>query len=196
VLRAGPLTARDKEGRTPKNTVALGHLRALAFNNAWANRRLLNACLALSDDAFAAPRTGFFPSLRGTLNHNLVVDRFYVAAMEGAALGPEAFANVEPCATPSELMTAQTDVDRRLIAVAPDDNPRRVVLVRRDGFIQKERLDRLLLHLFEHQIHHRGQAHGMLSATNSSAGTKPLLRAAEFAALGFTEADVWDDPDA
>jgi uncharacterized damage-inducible protein DinB len=33
-------------------------------------------------------RTGFFPSLRATLNHILIVDLFYVDAMEGGTLGP------------------------------------------------------------------------------------------------------------
>ena len=61
--------------------------------------------------------------------------------------------------------------------------------------------DRLLLHLFQHQIHHRGQAHAMLSDTSVrppqldeffSVGEAPL-RAAEFAELGFTEQAIWRD---
>jgi uncharacterized damage-inducible protein DinB len=65
--------------------------------------------------------------------------------------------------------------------------------------VQTERRDRLLLHLFQHQIHHRGQAHAMLSGTSVkppqldefySAAEAPL-RADEFAALGWTEATVW-----
>ena len=57
----------------------------------------------------------------------------------------------------------------------------------------------LLLHLFQHQVHHRGQAHAMLSATRVappqldeffSIGEAPL-REAEFAALGWTEATIW-----
>jgi uncharacterized damage-inducible protein DinB len=60
-------------------------------------------------------------------------------------------------------------------------------------------MDRLLLHVFQHQIHHRGQAHAMLSSTSVfppqldeffSAAEAPL-RAAEFAALGWTEATIW-----
>ncbi|MBC7037382.1 damage-inducible protein DinB, partial [Salmonella enterica subsp. enterica serovar Enteritidis] len=41
--------------------------RAFAYNNAWANHRLLTACGELSADDFAAARTGFFPSLQKTL---------------------------------------------------------------------------------------------------------------------------------
>ena len=57
-------------------------LRAMACNNAWANHRLLRACALLTNEEFAAPRTGFFPSLRATLNHILTVDWFYVDAIE------------------------------------------------------------------------------------------------------------------
>lgn len=179
--------------------------RAMAYNNAWANHRLLNACAGLSDAAFAAPRTGFFPSLRATLNHILVVDRFYVDAMEGGTLGPAAWADEEPCKTVAALRAAQADVDRRLIAVTEAAGAAgfaRIVEVHRGDHVQRERLDRLLLHLFEHQIHHRGQAHAMLSATEVappqldeffSAGEAPL-RATDFAELGWTEERVWGRP--
>ena len=91
--------------------------RAMAYNNGWANHRLLAACVGLSQADFVAPRTGFFPSLRATLNHILIIDRFYVDAMEGGTLGPAAFADPEPCETAIILRNAQSEVDRRLIAV-------------------------------------------------------------------------------
>ena len=176
--------------------------RAMAYNNGWANHRLLTACARLSQADFVAPRTGFFPSLRATLNHILIIDRFYVDAMEGGTLGPAAWADREPCATAIMLRNAQSEVDRRLIAVVEQlDNKdlNRVVDIHREDRIQRERIDRLLLHLFQHQVHHRGQAHAMLSATKIrppqldeffSAGEAPL-RAAEFAELGWSEDTVW-----
>ena len=91
--------------------------RAMAYNNGWANHRLLAACIRLPQADFVAPRTGFFPSLRATLNHILIIDRFYVDAMEGGTLGPAAWADPEPCQTAIMLRTAQREVDRRLIAV-------------------------------------------------------------------------------
>src|SRR6476660_4906751 len=81
--------------------------RAMAYNNGWANHRLLTACMALSQDEFVAPRTGFFPSLRATLNHILIIDNFYVDAMEGGTLGPAAWADPEPYATMDVLRPAQ-----------------------------------------------------------------------------------------
>lgn len=179
--------------------------KSMAYNNAWANHRLLAACERLSQDEFDAHRTGFFPSLRATLNHILVVDLFYVDAMEGGTLGPAAWVDPEPCTTAAKLRAAQVTVDRRLIAVVEALNAtglERIVSVHRETRIQHERMDRLLLHLFQHQIHHRGQAHAMLSSTSVpppqldeffSEGEAPL-RAAEFAELGWREETVWGKP--
>jgi uncharacterized damage-inducible protein DinB len=180
--------------------------RTMAYNNAWANHRLLTACVRLSPDEFTAKRTGFFPSLRATLNHILIIDHFYVDAMEGGTLGPAAWANEEPCGTVAELRRAQAAVDRRLLKVVEALDAaglQRIVSVHRATSIQRERMDRLLLHLFQHQVHHRGQAHSMLSGTSVSppqldeffsAGEAPL-RAVEFAELGWTEMRIWGGSD-
>jgi len=180
-----------------------GVFRAMAYNNAWANERLLAACAGLDEAAFNAPRTGFFPSLAATLNHILTVDWFYVDALEGGALGPAAWADETPCRTVARLHAEQRAVDARLIAVCDGLTERSLnedAHVHRGQSVQTERRDRLLLHLFEHQIHHRGQAHAMLSSTDIKppqldeffcAGESPL-RAPEFARLGWTEARIWD----
>jgi uncharacterized damage-inducible protein DinB len=183
-------------------TDAILPYRAMAYNNGWANHRLLAACARLSQSEFIASRTGFFPSVRATLNHILVVDLFYVDAMEGGTLGPTAWADPEPCATMDALRQAQADVDRRLIAVVECLDAQslgRVVEVHRGTRIQQERMDRLLLHLFQHQIHHRGQGHAMLSGTSVPppqldeffSVEEASLRAVEFAELGWTEEVIW-----
>lgn len=176
--------------------------RAMAYNNAWANHRLLEACAGLGQAEFEAARTGFFPSIKATLNHILIIDRFYVDGLEGGWLGPKAWADRMPCATVADLQREQAAVDRRLVTVCDaltEPSLGAYVRLNRDTRVQTERRDRLLLHLFQHQVHHRGQAHAMLSGTRVkppqldeffSAGEAPL-RAGEFAALGWTEATVW-----
>ena len=72
------------------------HLFQSACNNAWANHRLLVACMRLSPEAFAAPRTGFFPSIAATLNHLLTVDWYYVDALERWQQGREANRDPSP----------------------------------------------------------------------------------------------------
>jgi len=185
---------------------AVTYLRAGACNNAWANHRLLTACAMLTQAEFAAPRIGFFPSLQRTLNHILIVDRYYVDAMEGGTLGPAAWANDVPCPDFADLQAAQLEIDRRLIAVCEGLTPATVgrdVRMIRSNRIQIDRVDRVLLHLFQHQVHHRGQAHAMLSGT---AVAPPQLdefymtgeahkRADELAALGTSETVIWGDLD-
>lgn len=177
-------------------------LRSMAYNNAWANHRLLTACAGLSQAEFEAARTGFFPSIQATLNHILTIDWFYVDALEGGTLGPAAYANEIPCPTLSELRAAQAAVDRRLIAFCSaldESGPDRTIRVHRETRVQTERADRLLLHLFQHDIHHRGQAHSMLSGTTVAppqldeffSVAEAPLRAAEFKELGWTEAEIW-----
>jgi uncharacterized damage-inducible protein DinB len=174
----------------------------MAYNNAWANHRLLTACARLTQAEFEAPRTGFFQSIQATLNHILIIDRFYVDALEGGTLGPAAWADPVPCPTVSGLRPAQAAVDRRLIAWCEAlDEPGidQIIHVHRGTRVQTERADRLLLHLFQHQIHHRGQAHAMLSSTPVAppqldeffSVAEAPLRAAELDDLGWTEATIW-----
>ena len=154
--------------------------RAFAYNNAWANHRLLTACQKLSQAEFEAARTGFFPSLQKTLNHILIIDHFYVDALEGGWLGPKAWENQVPCTTIADLRARA--ISRR---PAPDQDLRatdvdslgETVRINRDTRVQTERRDRLLMHLFQHQTHHRGQAHAMLSETSHrAAATGRVLR--------------------
>lgn len=188
------------------------HLFTMACNNAWANHRLLGACCRLSQDDFVAPRTGFFPSITATLNHNVTVDWYYVDAMERALAGlpvnpaaREFFAPEQPFAACEPLRAAQRAVDGRLIAVcrALDEAQLHlpVAILRRTG-VAWETLTRLLAHLFQHQIHHRGQAHAMLAGTPVAppqldeffCADEAGLRAAELAELGLSEVDIWGDP--
>jgi uncharacterized damage-inducible protein DinB len=176
--------------------------RAFAYNNAWANYRLLTACANLSQQDFEAERVGFFPSLQMTVNHIYVIDLFYVDALEGGWLGPKAWENPIPYPSLAELQRAQAAVDKRLIAVCNALTPdllEGIVRVNRDTQVQTERRDRLLMHVFQHQIHHRGQAHAMLSGTSVKPPqldeffpvAEAPLRADEFDSLGWTEETVW-----
>jgi uncharacterized damage-inducible protein DinB len=185
------------------------HFLSMAYNNAWANHRLLKACAQLSQADFVATRTSFFPSIKATLNHNLTVDWFYVDALEremrGEPPNPNShvfFAVAEPFTTCSELQQAQAEIDRRLLAYCKqltDAELSRYVTIERPNKPQRDTRTRLLAHLFQHQIHHRGQVHAMLAGTR----VKPpqlddffcagdaALRAVDFAALGWSEDEIW-----
>jgi uncharacterized damage-inducible protein DinB len=180
----------------------MNYFLAQALNNRWANHRLLGACAQLSEADYAAPRTGFFPSIQATLCHILEVDRYYLTALEGDRDGQ--IKDFSETLAFAHLMHNQTQTDQQLVAfceaLREQDLVRSVDLVRVDGVV-RERIDRLLLHLFEHQIHHRGQVHSMLSGT----GIKPpqldeffldcdrTFRQEEEQQLQLNERTVWQD---
>jgi len=185
------------------------HLATLAYQNAWANHRLLAACAKLSQDDFGARRTSFFPSIKATANHILTVDWYYVDALERSLRGQPPNANVdaffdpeEPFDTCAALSREQHAVDRRLVdvctALADADLARPIAVPRRAG-LQHESATRLLAHLFQHQIHHRGQVHAMLAGTSVKppqldeffCANEAHLRASELAELGYSEAIIW-----
>jgi uncharacterized damage-inducible protein DinB len=187
------------------------HMIAGAFNNAWANHRLLGACSQLTHEEFAATRVSFFPSIKATLNHNLTVDAYYQDAMKrslrGDAPHPDsgAFFNPEePYESCAELARAQRQLDRELIALcqslAADESLLEfIVEVPRSTRIDREPLHRLLAHLFQHQIHHRGQAHAMLAGTGVPppqldefyCANDAERRVEDFRVLGFSETAIW-----
>ncbi len=143
------------------------HQARMARNNRWSNDRLHRAVAALGPGEFEAPRVGFFPSLKATLNHILAVDRYYLDALAEGGVGPAAFEGFAPFGEARALAEAQAAQDRALIVfcdgLTAADMGRRVVTDRGDQGRFPERVGDLLAHLFLHQIHHRGQAHAMLS---------------------------------
>lgn len=177
---------------------ALHFLRLYARQNAWANYRLYQAMRPLTDEEFRAPGVSFFPSLSLTLNHILVVDWYYLDALQGGAKGRSIFNDMEPCKSVESWYKEQRASDKNLVAfceaLTEADLARPAGMERRHG-VEYDRVDAILNHLFQHQIHHRGQAHALLSGTR----VKPpqldefflredaRVRADELAALGLPE---------
>jgi uncharacterized damage-inducible protein DinB len=175
--------------------------RKLARNNRLANVRLHEVCLGLTREEFVAPRTSFFPSIRATLNHILMVDRFYIDALQGGSLGFAAFAVREPHETMAVLHVAQVALDDTLIAFVDgldEDSLASIVNVHRGARVQQDRCDDVLSHLFQHQTHHRGQVHAMLSGTEMKppqldefiVGDDAGVRKTEMDGLGWSENDL------
>ncbi|MFK7986703.1 MAG: DinB family protein [Sandaracinaceae bacterium] len=181
---------------------------AMACNNAWANARLLRACEALGEDGFSAPRPSYFGSVAATANHLLTVDWFYVDALERALADEpphptagEFFDPEVPHPSLAALAEAQQQVDRRLIALTRPLGPaehRIVVRILRRHGESRDSVAGMLAHLFQHQVHHRGQIHALLSVAGLAPpqldaffcrGDAPA-RAEWLASEGLTEMDV------
>lgn len=138
----------------------------MAQNNAWANGVLYDACASLSDAGLWEARPGFFGSIGRTLNHTYEVDLYYIDALEAGGAGRSVYLR-EDIQTLAPLRHAQADADARLIAVAGGLTEPALTELRdtqRPDGVKQERVDWLFLHLIQHQVHHRGQVHTMLSA--------------------------------
>ena len=168
--RRGALAAPHGTDAHSGRMVSLAqHFLEMARNNAWANHRLHAACALLDDGELHAERSGFFGSIHRTLNHILIVDWYYVDALERGRRGPALYADPEPYARLADLTAAQRTSDRRLLAyceaLTDATLGTAVELEREHGARHPERVPSVLAHLFQHQIHHRGQVHAMLSST-------------------------------
>ena len=163
----------------------VGYFRQLAQYNAWANGRIYTAAAELSDGERKAKQPSFFGSIHATLNHILVGDRIWLSRLTGkphgiAALDQELYADFE------ELRAARVTEDERLIAVvdsyAEADLSDKLTYCNMAGQDKCAPMVQALGHLFNHQTHHRGQVHGLLSATSVAPPSLDMIHLA------------WDEP--
>jgi uncharacterized damage-inducible protein DinB len=146
---------------------ALAHLPLLARFNAWANQRLYASVARLPEAAYRAERGAFFGSIHRTLNHLLVVDRLWTGRIQGKDRGIRALDQIlyDDFAA---LREARTDEDRQLIELVDGLSAAQLAApVRYSRIIgtglEEVRAGHILLTLFNHQTHHRGQVHVLLT---------------------------------
>ena len=146
--------------------------------NAWANRRLYDAAPA-SDADYRADKGAFFKSMHGTLNHLLATDRIWMKRFTGEGEAPDRLDAIlhEKLA---DLGAARTAEDRRIVAYVDgldDERLRGVIRYRRvstpEEFVHP--LMPALDHWLNHQTHHRGQAHMILTSLGKAAPELDLL---------------------
>jgi uncharacterized damage-inducible protein DinB len=157
------------------------HFEMFAGYNGWANRRLYAAAFALPDADYRSPRGAFFGSIHGTLNHLVVADRIWMRRFTGE--GPVQTRLDEILFDDSGALSAAREVeDERIIryveglseADLASTFSYRTITGAQDI---TQPLAPALSHFFNHQTHHRGQAHALLSAIagNEAAPSLDLL---------------------
>ena len=164
------------------------HYRQFAHYNAWANRRLYDAAATLSDDEYRADKGAFFKSMHGTLNHLLATDRIWMQRFTGEGDAPQRLDAILHDRFDA-LRQARESEDRRIVAYIESLDEARlagVIRYRRvstpDEFVQP--LMPALDHWFNHQTHHRGQAHAILTALGRHAPELDLLYFQRLGAAG------------
>lgn len=149
------------------------YFQHLSRYNAWANRHLYAVAETVPPDALAQVRpAAFFRSLIGTLNHLVVADRIWMHRFE--ASGPtHSRLDDEPFPRFCDLKCAREVEDERIAAYASGLTIERLAAViaysSLRGFPVQQPLWQALAHFFNHQTHHRGQAHALLK----DAGKEP-----------------------
>lgn len=156
----------------------LPYFRRLARYNGWANRRLFAAAGKLDATAWEAPRSGFFGSLQKTLNHILVADRIWLARFERRDHAIRALDQLLHPDFPA-LKRAREAEDAGIIGFL-DRLPEtqlagELAYANMEGQAKRLPLGSALAHFFNHQTHHRGQAHAMLSGTTVPPPSLDLL---------------------
>ena len=140
------------------------HFVLFSHYNLWANRLLYTAVGALPAEEIVRDRQGFFRSILGTLNHGLLADRLWLARMRKE--DHDWFLTLDQILYTdfTELRTAREETDRAILEAIPDLPLRgELAYTNAKGESARAPWTVILGHIFNHQTHHRGQVHGMLS---------------------------------
>lgn len=138
-----------------------------ATYNSWANARVYEAAAALDDEALRRDTGAFFGSMLGTLNHILVADRVWLKRFTGEGDAPASLDAIlfDDLA---KLRVAREAEDRRITKwigglAEKAFAGRFTYMTVTDMRTVSQRLAPALDHFFNHQTHHRGQAHMILT---------------------------------
>jgi uncharacterized damage-inducible protein DinB len=136
--------------------------------NGWCNARLYEAVAQLSDAEYRADRGAFFRSLHGTLNHLLVGDRIWMHRFTGEGELPKSLDAILHDDF-ADLRTARAAEDARISRYVADLTETDLAgTIRYRTFTRPATIEQPLApaldHFFNHQTHHRGQTHALLSA--------------------------------
>lgn len=146
----------------------LARYRMFAGYNAWCNERLYEAAAQISDADYRAHRGVFFKSLHGTLNHLLVGDRIWMQRFTGEGDIPPSL----------DAILYDDFLELRAARRAEDERIRNYIKTLHERDLERPIRYRTLMnpqnieqalgpaldHFFNHQTHHRGQAHALVSA--------------------------------
>jgi len=166
------------------------HIALMANYNQWMNRKLYDAALTLTDAALAMDRQAFFGSILGTLNHLALGDTVWLKRFAQHPAGFSALAPMQAVATPAdlkqlafadirELATYRSWLDQLIVdwshTVQETDLDHRLHYSNMRGVTADKDFFSLLVHFFNHQTHHRGQATTLLTQAGLDVGTTDLL---------------------
>jgi len=162
----------------------------LASYNQWMNRKLYEAAAGLSGEELHRDRGAFFASIFGTLGHIVAGDTIWLKRISSHSTGfvslkcldglpAPASLDQRLCETLSELTALRASLDEAFIAFCAEVQPaqlaERFEYTSKTGIKSRKLLGEVLLHVFNHQTHHRGQATTLFSQLGIDIGATDLI---------------------
>jgi len=166
------------------------HIALMASYNQWMNRKLYDAAGTLSDAELGMDRNAFFGSILGTLNHLALGDTVWLKRFALHPAGYSALVPLDAIATPTdlkrlafgdirELSARRAWLDQLILTWVPTvqeaDLDHRLHYHNMRGMAADKPFFSLLVHFFNHQTHHRGQATTLLTQAGVDVGDTDLL---------------------
>jgi uncharacterized damage-inducible protein DinB len=150
----------------------------MAEYNRWMNEKTYAACATLTDEERKRDRGAFFKSIHATLNHLLSADGIWMGRFNGQEY---------PRAAPgqllhddfAELRAAREALDGAILdwarAVTPEQLAEPMTWIAKVyAFTQTHPRWVQVAQMFNHQTHHRGQVHAMLTGAGIDIGPTDL----------------------
>ena len=154
---------------------------AMARYNAWQNANLYGAADALTDETRRVDRGAFFRSVHGTLSHILWADHVWLSRFTERSRPQTAQAESGGyVADWGDLKSQREDTDDELVRWAASLTPEDIAGEYRwfsggEGREMAKPMALIVAHVFNHQTHHRGQVHAMLTAAGATPGATDLF---------------------
>jgi uncharacterized damage-inducible protein DinB len=157
-----------------------GYARTMAAYNAEMNRRVYAAALRLPDAERRADRGAFWRSIHGTLNHLLWADRVWLARLgHGEPISVPIAESDRMIADFADLLAERQSLDAVIVAWAAAMTPSDLEgeLTWWSGAAGREMTKPralCVMQVFNHQTHHRGQAHALITRAGEATGATDL----------------------
>ncbi len=150
----------------------------MAEYNEWMNARLYELCSSIPDAERKRDQGAYFKSIHSTLNHIVYADLAFLSRFTGdppevPPLGVDLYDDFD------ELRTARAALDRRLLdwtgtLTEPWLQQTQTYTSKVDGKTRTVPRWAMMVHMFNHQTHHRGQLTTLLSQMGLDIGTTDL----------------------
>lgn len=152
----------------------------MARYNAWMNESLYRVCAEMADAERKQDRGGFFKSIHGVLNHLVLVDIYWLGWFTGnppdfPSLDAELYADFDELR--AERVRMDAEIERWAAGLTEEQLAGDVVF--RSMTLKVDRklsLWHAVIHYFNHQTHHRGQATTLLTQAGKDIGVTDLHR--------------------